>query len=296
MHKTQHLAHNAALNSTELIDMIASNIVGYGTNGHRAMRWSFADFLNGPAVHQNGYSMKQGRQEPRPGEWTKMMIQGRGMFTVQDPKTKDVMYTRLGDFHIDAQGSLVTREGFNVQGVPLQGAFTALKGPNPADPDDYGNVHFQDPFNNAKSNNAQELNAPGKPSGGINNISFKIDPENGKYLGLYDKIHVDRDGVVYGQDGRNLVSLYKLTVVNFNNPEGLTNHKDSIYFKTSKASGFPSLASADSKVIQEALEKSNTWIKTESHYLTSAQRYYQAATQIHKLSDKISGTAIEMIS
>ena len=55
------------------------------------------------------------------------------------------------------------------------------------------------------------------------------------------------------------------------------------------------MASADSKVISEALEKSNTWVKLEANQYTEAQRYYQMGTQMRKLADKISGTAIELI-
>ena len=81
----------------------------------------------------------------------------------------------------------------------------------------------------------------------------------------------------------------------FNNPEGLTDMKDGVYFKPNENSGFPSFNVAGDIVVNEALEKSNSWVKVEAHYLTDAQRYFQASTQIHKLADKISGTAIEMI-
>ena len=57
----------------------------------------------------------------------------------------------------------------------------------------------------------------------------------------------------------------------------------------------PTLASTGAVIIAEALEKSNTNMKTEAHYLTEAQRSYQFATQAQKLADKITGTAIELI-
>jgi flagellar hook protein FlgE len=92
-----------------------------------------------------------------------------------------------------------------------------------------------------------------------------------------------------------MVSLYKLSVVDFNNLNGLKDVKDGVFFKATDTSGLPTFNVSDSVIIPEALEKSNTWIKVEAHNLTDAQRYFQAASQVHKLADKISGTAIEMI-
>lgn len=297
MNKTQHLSYNASLSSSQLIDMVAGNIVSASKQGHRAQRWAFSDYMGGGELENRGVSWRQGKQEPRLGEWTKMMIRGRGLFTVKDNRTNEVMYTRLGDFHVDGAGNLVSKEGYAVQGTPLSGNFTQLQGPDPHDPDMRynGDINQVDPFNNPFSNNAQELNPPGKPVSVAQNINLKIDPRNGKYLGFYDKIQVGEDGVIYGVDGRNVVSLYKLKVVNFNNPEGLRDVKDSVFWKPTKESGLPSMAASDSRVIGEALEKSNVWLKVETHYMTEAQRAYQAATQLHKLADKISATAIEMI-
>lgn len=283
------------MNSVQLIDTISENIVGYGKHGHRAKRWSFSDYMHGGDVQSSGYSQRQGPQEPRVGEWTKMMIQGSGFFAVRDEKKDETYFTRLGDFHIDAVGNLSTREGFKVMGIPLAGAATRLHGHNPANPDySPSEVLMSDPFA-ARTQNVERMNPPGAPVGQPEAINIGIDPRNGLYLGHYEKIHIGEDGVIYGVDGQNLVSLYKIQVSNFNNPEGLYDVKDGTYFKASAESGAPSLFAADSLVIPEALEKSNTWLKTETHYLTEAQRYYQAATQMHKLADKITGTAIEMI-
>ncbi len=297
MFKAQHLAHNAALTSSEMIDTIAGNIIGYGTEGHRAKRWAFSDYMIGTDAQDQGISWDQGKREPRPGEWTKMFLDGRGAFTVRDTRENKTLFTRLGDFHINAEGSLVTREGFAVQGVPLAGAATNLRGPDPADPDFSGlNPNVVDPFNNPITNNAQELVPAGQAVGGTQDINIKIDPRNGRYLGIYEKIVVGEDGVVYGREGANVVSLYKLRISNFNNPEALRDVKDGLFFEPTPESGVPSISATETKVINESLERSNVWLKMETHYMVTAQRAYQAATQLHKLSDKIAATAIEMIS
>lgn len=296
MNRVQHLARNATLNSVELIDVISNNIFGYTQNGHRARRWSFNDFMNGGEINDGGFKMTQGKSDPRPGEWTKMMIQGRGFFAVKDVQHDQIYYTRLGDFHLDAVGNMVSSEGFRVQAMPLAGAATRLTGPDTRIPDyDQVNPNFVDPFNNPYTNNAQYINPPGKALGTMTDVNLALDRSNGRYLGKYDDIKVGQDGVIYGQDGNNLVSLYKISVISFNNPNGLTNAKDGVYFKSSIDSGLPSYSSSGNLVINQAIEKSNSWIKLEAHYLTDAQRYFQASTQVHKLADKISGTAIEMI-
>lgn len=295
MSRLYHQSYNASLNAVELIDTISSNIVGYGKPGHRAQRWSFSDYMYGGEIHPAGYSTRQGGQEPRIGEWTKLMIKGRGFFTVRDEKTDQVLFTRLGDFHLDGVGNLVSKEGYKVVGLPLTGAATRLTGRDLADPSpDYRDVSYGNPYEKM-TQTAQAMNPPGKPIAGPSAINLQMDPSNGKYLGYYDSIRIGDDGVIYGKDGTNLVSLYKLQISNFNNAEGLHDTKDGVYFSSSKESGPPSLFSADSMVISEALERSNTWVKVESHYMTEAQRYYQAATQLHKLADKMTGTAIEMI-
>jgi len=83
------MSHNATLNSVELIDTISNNIFGYSMNGHRAKRYAFADFMNGGEVRDAGYNWNQGKPEPRVGEWTKMMIKGRGFFTNKNPKNNE---------------------------------------------------------------------------------------------------------------------------------------------------------------------------------------------------------------
>ena len=296
MNKIQNMSQNATLNSVELIDTISNNIFGYSMNGHRAKRYAFADFMNGGEIREAGYCWNQGKQEPRIGEWTKVMIKGRGFFTVKNPNNHENIYTRLGDFHLDAEGNLVTLEGFRVQGVPLAGSATRLRS-NPADVNVYEtfNPHFVDPYQNPHTNNRQLMNPPGQALAPAQDINLELDRRNGRYLGSFDEVRVGEDGVIYGRDGNNMVSLYKLTIVDFNNPNGLKDLKDGIFFKATDLSGLPTMAVSDSIVIPEALEKSNTWMKVEAHNLTDAQRYFQAASQVHKLADKISGTAIEMI-
>ena len=78
MNNLHHLAQNQTLSSTELMSLVSGNIAGMGMDGHRAKRWAFQDFMNGGEMVESGMSMKQGKQEPRIGEWTKLYIKGKG--------------------------------------------------------------------------------------------------------------------------------------------------------------------------------------------------------------------------
>ncbi|NQY80389.1 MAG: flagellar hook basal-body protein [Candidatus Caenarcaniphilales bacterium] len=300
MNNLHHLSQNQTLSSTELMSTISGNIAGMGLDGHRAKRWGFKDFMHGGEVVQEGFSMKQGKQEPRIGEWTKLYIKGKGFFTVRDPNKAKTMYTRLGDFHIDGSGDMVTKEGFLLMGTPLEGSYTRLRREHRfshynTDPTNMTDFATENVFRYNSNGAAQQLNPPGRPIGNTQTINVGLDPRNGKYLGLYDEIKVAEDGIVYGKDGNNLVSLYKIQLANFNNAEGLTDLKDGVYFEPNDRSGLPTLASTNSTIISEAIEKSNVFSKVEAHYLTEAQRYFQFSTQAQKLADKITGTAIELI-
>ena len=300
MNNLHHLSQNQTMSSTELISIISGNIAGMGMDGHRAKRWAFKDFMHGGEIVDSGISMKQGKQEPRIGEWTKLYINGKGFFTVWDPDKHQTMYTRLGDFHIDGSGTMVTKEGFKLMGTPLEGSYTRLRRERTlnaynTDPTNRTDFFQANVFNYSNSGADQQLVPPGRPIGNTQEISLALDPRNGKYLGLYDEIKIAEDGIVYGKDGNNLVSLYKIQLANFNNAEGLTDKKDGVYFEPNESSGLPTLASTNSTILSEAIEKSNVFSKVEAHYLTEAQRYFQFATQAQKLADKITGTAIELI-
>ena len=128
----------------------------------------------------------------------------------------ETMYTRLGDFHINGEGTMVTKEGFKLMGTPLEGSYTRLRPENRHDPygmNELGNSDLymaDNPFRYSENAAAQELHAPGRAIGNTQEINLSMDPRNGKYLGIYDEIKIGEDGIVYGKDGNNLVSLYKI--------------------------------------------------------------------------------------
>jgi flagellar hook protein FlgE len=146
----------------EMLDVTANDIANVNTIGFKAERTSFKDALSqlqrgasGPSatlggtnaaqiglgVQLNGIdNLMQSGAIQSTGNPLDVAIQGDGMFRlVQDPSTlgsgtASYLYTRAGNFSTDANGDLVTGEGYYVvgysldtNGVPQVGASTETK-------------------------------------------------------------------------------------------------------------------------------------------------------------------------
>jgi flagellar hook protein FlgE len=286
------MAANSAQTSLEMIDFLTSNIVNGDTPGYNGKRFTFKDYLFGGTIEEAGYSWKQGRQMVRIGEPTKMMLRGKGFFTLTNQNNGEIVYTRLGDFHFDKNGYLVTNDGFALLGTALQSNV------QPQGNSKFNKIGpkfefdtFSDPFSNPANRSYPQV-GPGQEIGKQQPINLSIDPRNGLYLGRYEKIRVDKGGVIWGKYGDSEVSLYKITLRNFQNLNGLQNFRDA-YWKQTTESG-PALPSS-AQVFNEALEKSNVWTKVEVDYIIEAQRQYAAAINSHKVADRLIQQAIELV-
>ena len=286
------IAANAAQTSLEFIDLLTTNITNADTPGYNSKRFTFRDYLNGGGIEQSGYAWKQGRQVVRVGEPTKMMLKGRGLFTVINPHTNEILYTRLGDFHFDRNGYLTTNEGFHLLGTPLESNIQPTGNSKYASlGSKYEVSSFVDPFNNP-ANRSYPQTGPGADIGRPQAINLYIDPTNGMYLGKYEKLRVDNNGIIWGKYGDSEVSLYKIAQNNFQNLNGLQNCRE-VYWKATSESGPPLPSNA--LVFNEALEKSNVWTKVEVDYIIEAQRQYAAAINSHKVADRLVQQAIELV-
>ncbi len=119
------------------VDVIANNIANVSTNGFKRQVALFQDLFYDIAVAPGGKAGDLGRNPtgtqigtgvrlsstPRvftPGQieptgvQTDMAIEGDGLFQVQLPDGTTA-YTRAGDFRVDADGSLVTPEGYYLE-------------------------------------------------------------------------------------------------------------------------------------------------------------------------------------
>lgn len=286
------MSSNAAQSSLEMIDFLTSNIIHGDTPGYNAKRFTFRDYLFGGTIEEAGNTWRQGRQKVMIGEPTKMMLKGRGLFVLINPTSNELVYSRLGDFHFDKNGYLVTNDNYMLLGTPLRSnvqphgntKYREL-GPN------YEVSIFADPFNNPANREYPEAGG-GSEVGGPVPINLAIDPRNGLYLGKYEKLRVDKSGIIWGKYGESEVSLYKIAVRNFQNLNGLKNFHDA-YWKQTSESGPPLPSNA--LVFNEALEASNVWSKIEVDHIIEAQRQYAAAINSHKVADRLVQQAIELV-
>lgn len=113
------------------LDVVANNIANVNTPGFKADGTVFEEFIGKVARSDSDNLSRQdsrvsfvrdratwidfgqGNME-RTGNPTDVAIQGRGFFAVQTPQGE--RYTRNGAFQVNAQGQLVTGEGYQVLG------------------------------------------------------------------------------------------------------------------------------------------------------------------------------------
>jgi flagellar basal-body rod protein FlgF len=112
-------------------ETIADNLASSSTPGFKKQDFTFAAVEAGLASGASAHGLKGTRPvlmpsgsgttnfQPGPlrmtGVKTDVAIDGKGFFEVQLPNG-GAAYTRDGEFHLNAQGQLVTKDGFAVQG------------------------------------------------------------------------------------------------------------------------------------------------------------------------------------
>jgi flagellar hook protein FlgE len=112
--------------STDALDIVGNNLANLNTTGYKDSTVSFYDLLSqsigGGAVQIGGgvsathsnRVFNQGSIQQTGGAFD-AAIQGNGLFVLQDTGG-NVLYTRAGNFQLDASGNLVTGNGQFVQG------------------------------------------------------------------------------------------------------------------------------------------------------------------------------------
>ncbi len=111
---------------TAALDIVGNNLANLNTTGYKDSTASFYDLLSqsagGGAIQIGGgvsatFSQRQFTQGSiqLSGGAFDAAIQGNGFFIVRD-KAGDTLYTRAGNFELDANGNLVTSTGQTVQG------------------------------------------------------------------------------------------------------------------------------------------------------------------------------------
>lgn len=120
----------SALDATNTaIDVVGNNLANLNTTGYKDTTVSFQDLVTeslgaGLAQTQVGFGVAppvtiqqftQGTIQTAGGPLD-AAINGQGFFVVSDPSTNQTLYTRDGEFQLDANGNLLTSSGQYVQG------------------------------------------------------------------------------------------------------------------------------------------------------------------------------------
>ena len=121
------------------LSVIGNNIANVNTIGFKGSRTDFADLLSaqggGGSAAQIGLGTRIGRVSAdfsqgnieSTGRPTDLAIEGNGFFVVSGGDGN--LYTRAGNFRLDADGKLVTNEGQPVQGFALNNLQQAVGAP-----------------------------------------------------------------------------------------------------------------------------------------------------------------------
>ena len=120
------------------LDVVGNNLANLNTTGYKNNNVSFYDLLQqsvaggstqiggGVSAPQTERIFNQGSIQLTGGSYD-AAIKGNGFFVVQDP-SGNTLYTRAGNFNLDAKGNLITATGQFVQGWSAQNGVVNTSG------------------------------------------------------------------------------------------------------------------------------------------------------------------------
>ncbi len=256
---------------------LAENMGNLYTPGYREVKSNFADFINGVQLYELPRSDEQGKSTPGTGP-TNLFIEGKGYFSVRKPDGH-LLFTRLGDFNFNAEGTLVNKLGYSVQGYLLG---------------EDGKI-----INTGDSSASPAANNPNHSTGGpghipTTEINLWTDPSNGKFFGKYDEYKVQSDGTVVGltNKGRTITPLYKVALVNFINPGALAQPENQM-FEPTELSGEPVEGSGE--IRSGLLEASNVGMRENVAYLQQAKLQLDVTSKLISTNKNLLEEALRLI-
>lgn len=267
-------AINTQMVTKEWMDQITVNMSNIYTPGYREIKSTFKNFLDGADLEDLRVNTGQGKSRPGTSD-ENVFLEGQGFFVTKTPKSQ-VVYTRLGEFTFDGEGVYRTKEGYAVQGYILN---------------DKGEIQAGVPsFSDPRMTKAED-NLAMVPT---TDIKLWIDPSNGKYLGKYEEFKIEGDGVLYGKadNGKIKVPLYKLAVMNFNNPAAMTQVSPG-YFIENDESGKPVVGRGE--IRSGLIEMANTDFKTNMTYFQQAKMKMEMTNKIIKTNMSLLEEALRLL-
>lgn len=225
------------------------NINNQFTTGYKTEMHSFHDTLRG-LEHESHKNFQQGVPQKTNRELD-FAIDGMGFFEIQMPDGTSA-YTRNGSFKLNAQGEIVSSQGFTVVNKST-GSLDAERGED--------NV-----FNFKFGIGSSRIVAPtGEP------------------------IRVKEDGTVVVDDTEEEIGKFNL--VSFQNTDGLMDIGDGLYLATEEAGQISSINVGDmksqSKIMQGYLESSNSNIVKSMSDMVQLNSAVKADMKILKLLDQM---------
>ncbi len=263
--------------TTEWINSISENLINMYTPGYRENKTNFKTFLDGSIADVNLKNLGQGKSTPGTSD-ENIFLEGRGYFVIRD-KNGRISYTRLGDFKFDGEGVYRSSDGQAVQGYILNDQGEIMNGTKPVDSEDF----LDTPFDN------------GSASIPTTNIKLWIDPSNGKYLGKYEEFEFKDDGILYGKadNGKIRTPLFKVAIINFNNPQELYEVQQGRFIETPE-SGRAIIGRGE--VRGGLLEMSNVDFGNNTTFFQQAQVQKSMADQIIKTHKTLLQNTIDLMS
>jgi len=122
--------------------------------------------------------------------------------------------------------------------------------------------------------------------------------QDGYAPGVLQNISVSQDGIISGTyDNGQILSLYQVTLANFNNPQGLKREGGNLYSTTLESGNAFTSTPGDGgtgKISANSLEQSNVDLATEFVRMIIAQRGYEANSKVITTTDEILQTLMNL--
>ena len=277
MRDTYINAMNVQKNVIYWMNAVSENLVNAYTPGYRENQVSFKTCLDSTLIDKIQKSSQQGKAVPGTSD-ANAFILGNGYFVVRNNEGR-LAYTRYGDFNFDSEGIYKAPDGSKVQGYILNDNGEIMAGTKSLDSEAFQKT--------IEKNGASAIPTT--------EIKLWIDPDNGKYLGKYEEYEIKNDGILYGKadNGNIQVPIYKLALMNFNNPSELFEFKKGQFLETIY-SGSPKVATAEIK--SGHVETSNVDMRGNVNSWKIAQKQYDCSGKIMSTYKDLLQSVMDMIN
>jgi flagellar hook protein FlgE len=261
------------MNNQQMLNTYFNNLQNQFTPGFKAESVNFNDLMGATGggrakTKQSSIIFSQGAISQTNRAFD-LAINGSGFFTLTDGV--NTHYTRDGRFVPSGDGKLV----HEATGMKVK---------------------------------AFKLDASGNISGGLTDIDVGIDPATGKYMGQYDSFSFDNTGKLFGeknitdpvtgQQMKETVPLYQMSLSSFANPSGLQRSGTTTFAETEtsgKAVMGVSGQGALGQVIPQSVELANVDYAQQAAAIGMAKINYNANFAAFRAMDKLLEQAIQLV-